>query len=121
MKEALLEEGGLVSVSVVTQNEVREVTEYFFLLARLPLKLSLKNGLLACCDCKGHCSLSLLGQLGFRQNVLILLMGVVLYLDVHYLVSLSQLTILLRCLQDLSLRDLNRCKNYAFCKFPVLL
>ena len=46
MKEALLEEGGLVSVSVVTQKEVREVTEYFFLLPRLPLKLSLKNGLL---------------------------------------------------------------------------
>ena len=51
MLEETGDEGGLVSVSVVTQKEVREVTEYFFLLARLPLKLSLKNGLLASCDC----------------------------------------------------------------------
>ena len=42
MKEDLLEEAGLISVSVVTENETREVTEYFFL-ARLPLKLSLKS------------------------------------------------------------------------------
>lgn len=42
MKEDLLEEAGLISESVVTENETREVTEYFFL-ARLPLKLSLKS------------------------------------------------------------------------------
>ena len=86
MLEETGEEGGLVSVSVVTQKEVREVTEYFFLLARLPLKLSLKNGLLVSCDYGVHCSL--LGQLGFRRKgLLILLMGIFLYFDVHDVVS----------------------------------
>ena len=85
MLEETGEEGGLVSVSVVTQKEVREVTEYFFLLARLPLKLSLKNGLLVCCDFRGHCSL--LGQLGFRRKGLLLLLGIFLYSDVHDVVS----------------------------------
>ena len=86
MLEETGEEGGLASVSVVTQKEVREVTEYFFLLARLPLKLSLKNGLIVSCDFEGHCSL--LGQLRFRsKGLLLFLMGIFLYFDVHDVVS----------------------------------